>query len=42
MENPTRRQELAKAGYHRAMSAYTNRALAKQLLEFYEEIGVGG
>ena len=40
MENPTRRQELADAGYHRALSCYTNRALAKQLLEFYEEIGV--
>ncbi|MBE9141335.1 glycosyltransferase family 4 protein [Nodosilinea sp. LEGE 07088] len=40
IEHPTRRQELAEAGYHRAMSRYTNRALAKQLLAFYEEIGV--
>lgn len=42
MEDPTRREELAEAGYHRAMGAYTNRALAKQLLDFYGEIGVGG
>lgn len=41
MENLTRRQELAEAGYHRAMSYYTNRALAKQLMGFYEELGVG-
>lgn len=41
IENPTQRQELAEAGYHRAMSCYTNRALAKLLLEFYTEIGVG-
>ncbi|WP_017297432.1 hormogonium polysaccharide biosynthesis glycosyltransferase HpsO [Nodosilinea nodulosa] len=41
MENLTRRRELAEAGYHRAMSRYTNRALAKQLLGFYEELGVG-
>ena len=40
MENPTRRQELAEAGYHRAINRYTNRALAKQLLSFYQEIGV--
>ncbi|MGB5972409.1 MAG: glycosyltransferase, partial [Nodosilinea sp.] len=40
MGNPDRRQELAEAGYHRAISCYTNRALAKQLLGFYEEIGV--
>lgn len=40
IENPTRRQTLAEAGYHRAMSNYTNRSLAKQLLAFYEEIGV--
>ncbi|TVQ09913.1 MAG: glycosyltransferase family 4 protein [Leptolyngbya sp. DLM2.Bin27] len=40
MADATRRQELAQAGYHRAMGSYTNRALAKQLLKFYEEIGV--
>lgn len=40
MENPTRRQKLAEAGYQRAMTHYTNRALAKQLLSFYQEIGV--
>ncbi|MEA5449422.1 hormogonium polysaccharide biosynthesis glycosyltransferase HpsO [Leptolyngbya sp. CCNP1308] len=40
MENSDQRQFLADAGYHRAMSRYTNKALAKQLLEFYEEIGV--
>ncbi|MBE9112440.1 glycosyltransferase family 4 protein [Nodosilinea sp. LEGE 07298] len=38
MEDSARRQELAEAGYHRAMSCYTNRALAKQLLAFYTEI----
>ncbi|MGG6241157.1 hormogonium polysaccharide biosynthesis glycosyltransferase HpsO [Nodosilinea sp. AN01ver1] len=42
LENPEQRQSLAEAGYHRAMSHYTNRALAKQLLEFYREIGVEG
>ena len=41
MENSDRRLSLAEAGYRRAISRYTNRALAKQLLEFYEEIGVG-
>ncbi|MBD1918739.1 MULTISPECIES: hormogonium polysaccharide biosynthesis glycosyltransferase HpsO [Cyanophyceae] len=40
MENPARRQSLGESGYYRAMGRYTNRALAKQLLEFYEEIGV--
>ncbi|MBD2106264.1 hormogonium polysaccharide biosynthesis glycosyltransferase HpsO [Nodosilinea sp. FACHB-13] len=42
LENPEQRQALAEAGHHRAMSRYTNRALAKQLLEFYREIGVEG
>jgi glycosyltransferase involved in cell wall biosynthesis len=42
MENPDRRQTLSEASYHRAMSCYTNRALAKQLRRFYEEIGVEG
>ncbi|MEO1070217.1 MAG: hormogonium polysaccharide biosynthesis glycosyltransferase HpsO, partial [Cyanobacteria bacterium J06638_6] len=42
IEHPTRRQELAEAGYHRTMSRYTNRALAKQLLAFYQDIGVQG
>ncbi|MBD2233207.1 hormogonium polysaccharide biosynthesis glycosyltransferase HpsO [Phormidium tenue] len=41
IEQPEQRQSLAEAGYHRAMSHYTNRALAKQLLEFYREIGAG-
>ncbi|MBD1875770.1 glycosyltransferase family 4 protein [Nodosilinea sp. FACHB-131] len=41
IEQPEQRQFLAEAGYHRAMSHYTNRALAKQLLEFYREIGAG-
>ncbi len=40
MENPAQRQSLGEAGYQRTMSRYTNRALAKQLLEFYREIGV--
>ena len=39
MEQPTHRQTLAHQGYQRAMTHYTNRALAKQLLEFYQEIG---
>jgi L-malate glycosyltransferase len=42
LENSEQRQALAEAGHHRAMSRYTNRALAKQLLEFYREIGVEG
>ncbi|MFQ4138624.1 hormogonium polysaccharide biosynthesis glycosyltransferase HpsO [Nodosilinea sp. PGN35] len=42
IEHPEQRQALGEAGYHRAMSRYTNRALAKQLLEFYREIGVEG
>jgi glycosyltransferase involved in cell wall biosynthesis len=42
IEAPSHRQELAQAGYHRAMSRYTNRALAKQLLAFYQDIGVQG
>ncbi|HSM80173.1 MAG TPA: glycosyltransferase, partial [Nodosilinea sp.] len=41
MEQPDQRQALAEAGYQRAMGRYTNRALAKQLLEFYGEMGVG-
>lgn len=40
MKDSDQRQSLADAGYRRAISRYTNRALAKQLLEFYEEIGV--
>ncbi|MGF1568733.1 MAG: hormogonium polysaccharide biosynthesis glycosyltransferase HpsO [Nodosilinea sp.] len=39
MEQPDQRQTLGEKGYHRVMAKYTNRALAKQLLEFYEELG---
>jgi glycosyltransferase involved in cell wall biosynthesis len=39
LDQPSRRQGLGEAGYHRAMSCYTNRALAKQLLEFYHRLG---
>lgn len=30
--------DLAEKGYHRAMAEYTNRALAKRLLEFYQSL----
>ncbi len=40
MEHPAQRQELADAGYQRAITHYTNRALAKLLLSFYQAIGV--
>ncbi len=30
--------DLAEKGYHRAMAEYTNRALAKRLLEFYQRL----
>ena len=39
MENNELRESLAGLGYQRAMEQYTNKALAKQLLEFYQEIG---
>jgi glycosyltransferase involved in cell wall biosynthesis len=38
MEHPDQRQSLGQSGYQRAMANYTNRALAQQLLEFYEEL----
>ena len=41
MEQPQLANSLAQLGYERVMSLYTNRALAKQLLEFYKEV-LGG
>ncbi len=38
MEQPELANRLAQLGYERAMSRYTNKALALQLLEFYKEI----
>ncbi len=38
IDNPTFAQDLAQRGYERAMSKYTNHALAQQLLDFYQEI----
>jgi len=38
MENPELRDKLANLGYERAMKQYTNKALAKQLLDFYKQI----
>jgi L-malate glycosyltransferase len=38
MEDGEKRQKLAELGYQRAMTHYTNKALAKQLLDFYKEI----
>lgn len=38
MEQPKLADSLAQLGYERAMSRYTNKALAKQLLEFYKEL----
>jgi L-malate glycosyltransferase len=38
IDNPTLAQEIADRGYHRAMVKYTNRALAKELLAFYQAI----
>ncbi|HEY9880507.1 MAG TPA: hormogonium polysaccharide biosynthesis glycosyltransferase HpsO [Leptolyngbyaceae cyanobacterium] len=40
MEQPETQAALAQKGYERAMTHYTNLALAKQLLEFYQELGV--
>ena len=40
MENPDLRSNLANIGYDRAMTQYTNKALAKKLLDFYKELGV--
>lgn len=38
MEQPKLADSLAQLGYERAISRYTNKALAKQLLEFYKEL----
>ncbi|OKH36050.1 glycosyl transferase family 1 [[Phormidium ambiguum] IAM M-71] len=38
MENPELSDKLANLGYERAMKQYTNKALAKQLLDFYKQI----
>ncbi|MBE9079117.1 glycosyltransferase family 4 protein [Romeria aff. gracilis LEGE 07310] len=38
MEQPARHEALAQQGYDRAMTQYTNRALAKRQLEFYEKL----
>ncbi|MBE9227001.1 glycosyltransferase family 4 protein [Phormidium sp. LEGE 05292] len=38
MENPELKDKLAKLGYQKAMNQYTNKALAKQLLDFYKQI----
>ncbi len=38
IDNSTLAQEIADRGYHRAMVKYTNRALAKELLAFYQAI----
>ncbi len=38
MTEPDIRTHLSKAGYDRAMAHYTNRALARQMLDFYREL----
>jgi len=38
MEQPELAQKLAQRGYERAMSKYTNQALARQQLDFYREL----
>ncbi|NER25343.1 MAG: glycosyltransferase [Symploca sp. SIO1B1] len=38
MEQPELAQDIAHRGYQRAMSKYTNQALAKQQLDFYREL----
>jgi glycosyltransferase involved in cell wall biosynthesis len=38
MEQPELVQKLAQLGYERAMSRYTNQALARQLLDFYKQL----
>ena len=40
LENPSQRQSLAERGYSRAITHYTNTALAKELLTFYQDLGV--
>lgn len=37
-EQPNLQESLGEAGYQRALTHYTNRALAQQLLAFYEEL----
>ncbi|MBD0335139.1 MAG: glycosyltransferase [Cyanobacteria bacterium Co-bin13] len=39
LDNPSTQAALAQKGYERAMTHYTNRALAQQLLDFYHELG---
>ncbi|MBD2774036.1 hormogonium polysaccharide biosynthesis glycosyltransferase HpsO [Iningainema tapete] len=38
MENPQLADNLGEMGYHKAMAQYTNKALAKQQLEFYKQL----
>ena len=38
IEQPTLNQELAEKGYHRTMNKYTNHALAREQLKFYQEL----
>jgi len=38
MAQPEQQQTLAELGYRRAMSEYTNRALAERLLAFYQTL----
>ena len=38
IEHPQLAQKLAQAGYERAMEKYTNKALARQQLDFYQEL----
>ncbi|MGY6530393.1 MAG: hormogonium polysaccharide biosynthesis glycosyltransferase HpsO [Cyanobacterium sp.] len=38
MDNPDLAKEMGEKGYKKTMEKYTNRALAKNLLEFYEQV----
>ncbi|MGC9525500.1 MAG: hormogonium polysaccharide biosynthesis glycosyltransferase HpsO [Limnospira sp.] len=38
MENPQLLHDLGQRGYNRAMERYTNKALAQELLDFYQEL----
>ena len=38
MENPQQTEDLAQQGYERALQRYTNKALAQQLLTFYQKL----
>jgi glycosyltransferase involved in cell wall biosynthesis len=38
MDEPDTRMRFSKAGYDRTMTSYTNRALAQQVLDFYQEL----